>query len=149
MKNIQAQLKILDNYVKEYSMSVDTKIPENSNLNIEGGLGFRIINITKNDDENYIGEIELINKIEIYLEKEKVGKIDIIIGAIFECSKDMKETEVKNMLKFNAAPTLYSIMRAYINANTSLSNMPTINIPMINFVEFFKNSTIRENKEID
>lgn len=145
MKNIQAQLKILDNYVKEYSFSVDKKIPETSNLNIKGDLGFRMINITKNNGENYIGEIELINKIEIYFEEDKVGKIDIVIGAIFEGSKEMAENDIKNMLKYNAAPTLYSIMRAYINANTSLSNMPTINIPMINFVEFFKNSTEKKS----
>ena len=54
------------------------------------------------------------------------------------------ENVFEKMLKLNGATTLSNIMRAYVISNTSLSGMPTIVIPLINFVEFFK---IREDKK--
>ena len=104
-------------------------------------MGFGIIHITKKD--SLIGEIELANEIELVIDKKVVGKIHIVMGALFEGSLDI-EKDFEKMLKLNGATTLSNIMRAYVISNTSLSGMPTIIIPLINFVEFFKN---RENKK--
>ena len=58
---------------------------------------------------------------------------------------DKIEKDFENMLKINGATTLSHLMRAYVATNTSLSGMQTIMLPLINFVEFFKESK-KENK---
>ena len=64
--------------------------------------------------------------------------------ALFSGNKEIEKEKFEEMLKYNGASTLSQIIRAYIITNTSLSGMPTINLPMINFVEFFKKA---ENKQ--
>lgn len=50
------------------------------------------------------------------------------------------------MLKINGATTLSHFTRTYVQAVTSLSGMPTIITPMMNFVEFFKNEEDKIDK---
>lgn len=141
MENIKAKFQLLDSYVKSYSLNLSRKIQSNENIEVNGKMGFGIIHITKKD--SLIGEIELANEIELVIDKNVVGKIHIVMGALFEGSLDI-EKDFEKMLKLNGATTLSNIMRAYVISNTSLSGMPTIVIPLINFVEFFK---IREDKK--
>ena len=56
--------------------------------------------------------------------------------------ENLKE-RFENMLKINGATTLSNFIRTYIHTTTSMSGMPPIITPMINFVEFFK----EENRE--
>lgn len=137
MENIKAKLQLLDNYTKEYSLEVKRKIQNNEDIEVNGQISFGIINITK--ENNLMGEVELVNDIDLVVKGEKVGKIHIVMGALFEGELEI-EKEFEKMLQINGATTLSQLMRAYVMSNTSLSGMPTIIIPLINFVEFFKNA---------
>lgn len=140
MENIKAKLQLLDNYTKEYSLEVKRKIQNNEDIEVNGQISFGIINITK--ENNLMGEVELVNDIDLVVKGEKVGKIHIVMGALFEGELEI-EKEFEKMLQINGATTLSQLMRAYVMSNTSLSGMPTIIIPLINFVEFFKNAKER------
>lgn len=78
-------------------------------------------------------------------ETRKQGKIHIAMGALFEGELEI-EKDFEKMLQINGATTLSHLMRTYIITNTALSGMPTITLPMINFVEFFKNAKDSKNK---
>lgn len=139
MGTIKAKFQLLDNYVKEYSLKVNRKIQNNEEMEIDGKISFKIININKNENKRIIGEIELANEIELIIKGEHIGKINIVMGALFEGDIEI-EKDFEDMLKINGATTLSHLMRAYVSTNTSLSGMQTIMLPLINFAEFFKNS---------
>lgn len=137
MENVQAQFQMLDNYVKECTLKCSNKIPIGKKIDINGKVEFRIINISEAED-NLIGEIELTNDLDLTTEQEQKAQIRIIMGGLFKYTNKNEKEEFEKMLKYNGAPTLYQFMRSYIHTNTSLGGMPPIIIPMINFVEFFK-----------
>ena len=145
MKNIKAKMQFLDNYVKEYERKVNGKIDMNTLLNLNCSLGFGIIKIEENET-NKIGQIQIAYDVKLLKEKEEkeIGKIHLVMEALFEGDKELSNEQFEKMLKYNGAPTLSQIARAYIIANTSLNGMPVINIPMINFAEFFENSNKKE-----
>ena len=145
MKEVQAQFQLLDNYVKEYSLKINNKIPENSNLNINGQIGFRIINITEQED-GLIGEIELVNNLDITIEEENKAQIKIIMRGLFKYTNKEEKDKFEEMLKINGATTLSHLIRAYIHSNTALSGMPNIITPMVNFIQFFKDNENNTNK---
>ena len=137
MKNVQAQFQMLDSYVKEYSLNTISKLSSSMDINVNGEVQFRIVNITE-EDEELIGEIELTNNLDLIVEEETKAQINITMCGLFKyANKDEKE-KFENMLKINGATTLSNFIRTYIHTNTSISGMPSIITPMINFVEFFK-----------
>lgn len=141
MKNIKAKMQFLDNYVKEYEIKVEGKIDINTILNLNCSLGFGIVKIEKNET-NKIGQIQMVYDIKLLKESDnnEVGKIHLVMEALFEGEKELTSEQFEKMLKYNGAPILSQIMRAYIISNTSLNGMPVINIPIINFIEFFENN---------
>lgn len=145
MSNIKAKIQLLDKYVKEYQMILKGKIDETSETEISCSLGFGIVNIQE-EEKNKIGQIQMDYDIQLIKEKEEIGTIHLDIQALFEGEEGMSKKEFEEMLKYNGAATLSQIARAYIISNTSLSGMPTINLPMLNFVEFFEDSETGERK---
>lgn len=137
MKNVQAQFQMLDSYVKEYRLKTNCKLSNYMNIDVIGDVQFRIIDITEKDDE-LIGEIELTNNLNLTVEDEIKAKIKIIMGGLFKYNEKSERKKFEEMLKINGATTLSNFIRTYIHTNTSMSGMPTIITPMINFVEFFK-----------
>ena len=142
MENIKAKFQLLDNYVKKYSIELNRKIQNNEEIEINGKIRFGIVNVNK--EENLIGEIELANEIDLLIDEKNVGKINIVMGALFEGELEIEE-QFEEMLKLNGATTLSNLMRAYVASNTALSGMPTIILPLINFVEFFKKDKKENN----
>ena len=51
----QADFQLMDNYISDFSLKVFRKIRNDSELTINGSIGFGIININEND---MIGQIE-------------------------------------------------------------------------------------------
>lgn len=137
MKNVQAHLQMLDSYVKEYNLNTNSKIAKDTNINANGEVQFRIVNITEKNNM-LIGEIELINKLDLFVEDEMKGQIKIVMGGLFSYDDINKKEDFEEMLKINGSTTLSNFIRTYIYTNTSISGMPAIITPMINFVEFFK-----------
>ena len=142
MKNIQAQFQMLDNYVKEYSLKTSGKITENMDTKINGQIGFGIVRITTKEDR-LIGEIELSNTLEIISKEKSLAQIQIVMRGLFSGDAKLKKSDFEEMLKINGATTLSHLIRAYIHTNTAISGMPNIIVPMINFVQFFKQSEIK------
>ena len=142
MKKVQAQFQMLDSYVKEYNLKVITKLTESMDINVNGNVEFRIINITE-DDNSLIGEIELKNGLDLVVENEIKAQIKIVMRGLFKYTNKDEKEKFENMLKINGATTLSHFIRTYIHTNTAISGMPNIITPMINFVEFFK----EENKK--
>lgn len=137
MKEVNAKFQLLDNYIKKYVLNVEKRIPENSDIDINGQIGFSVINISEEDNE-FIGEIELDNTIDLIENDVIQGRIEIQMGALFSAEKEIGKEKFEEMLKINGATTLSHLTRAYITANTALSSMPTIMMPLINFMEFFE-----------
>lgn len=134
---VQADLQLIDNYISEFSLNVYNKIDNKKDLDINANIGFRIVNI---DEKELIGQIELKYIIDIIDNGEKVAKIIMVMNALFEGNENINKEKFEQMLKINGATTLSHLCRAYINSATSLSGMPTITMPLINFCEFFKNA---------
>ena len=134
---IQASFQLQDSFVKDFNIHVNEKFEKQQEMKISGQLGFRIINIKK-DKEKYIGEIELINDIKVGVEETEKASIHIsMIGLFVESGKTSKE-QFERMLKINGATTLSHLIRSYVYTATGLANIPPIITPMVNFVEFFK-----------
>lgn len=146
MEKGQAEFQMLDNYVKEYSIRISEKIPENEIVDFNGKIGFILVNVEKKDEE-WIGEIEVLNDIEIFVKKEKKGEIHISMGGLFSGEKQLQQDKFEEMLKINGSATLSQFIRTYIHANTSLSGMPSIRMPMINFIDLFSNEKKKNNRE--
>ena len=123
---VQANFQLMDNYISEFSLNV-----------------FKKINI---EEKDLIGQIELKYNIDITENEEKVSEIIIVMNALFKGIGDIDKGNFEQMLKINGATTLSHLCRAYINSATSLSGMPPITMPLINFYEFFKNA--KEESEI-
>ena len=142
---IQASFQLQDSFVKDFNIHVLEKFDKQSELNIAGQLGFRVINIRK-EKENYIGEIELINDLKISLQKKEKATIHIsMIGLFVESGKTTKD-KFEQMLKVNGATTISHLIRAYVYSATGLAGIPQITTPMMNFVEFFENAKKEENE---
>lgn len=145
-KNVQALFQLQDSFVKEFNINTIKKIDNKENLNISGQLGFKINNI-RDEKNNFIGQIELINDLKIMLKNEEYGNIHISMVGLFVGVKsdEYDKCRFEEMLKYNGATTLSHLIRAYVYTVTGLSGMPQISTPMINFIEFFKNA--KEIKE--
>lgn len=142
MKSVQAQFQMLDSYVKEYNLKSVTKLSESMDINIDGHVEFRIVNISESED-SLIGEIELSNKLDLTVDEELRAQINITMGGLFKYDNKDEKEKFEQMLKLNGATALSHFIRTYIHTNTAMSGMPSIITPMNNFVEFFKD----ENNE--
>lgn len=137
MENVQAQFQMLDNYVKEFVLKCDNKIPNNLDIEANGKVEFRIINISEMKDY-LIGEVELKNDLDLKTEKGLNANIKIVMGGLFKYTNKEDKDGFEKMLKYNGAPTLSQFIRSYIHTTTAIGGMTPIITPMINFIEFFK-----------
>lgn len=144
-KNVQAQFQMLDSYVDEVSINILEKMDSAKDMNINGRVGFGILNIQKNNNE-MIGQIKLINDMKVLYKGEEKGKIHISMIGLFKIEGEFTEEQFLQMLQFNGAPTLAHLIRAYVYSITGLGGIPSITTPMINFVKFFENAESTEEK---
>lgn len=149
-KNVQALFQLQDSYVKDFELHTIKKIDGMENININGQLGFRILNI-KEDKENFIGQIELINDLKVSIKEEEYSNIHISMYGLFlgKKTENYDKNKFEQMLKLNGATTLSHLIRAYVYSITGLSGMPQVNTPMINFVEFFKSAEEEKPNELE
>ena len=97
----------------------------------------------RESENKFIGQIKMIYDISLLVKDEKIGKIHLEEEGLFDGNKELGKEKFEEMLKYNGASTLSQIARAYIISNTALSGMPTIKLPLVNFVEFFNNATTK------
>ena len=118
------------------------EITENMDTKINGQIEFGIVKITTKEDM-LIGEIELSNTLEIISKEKSLAQIQIVMRGLFSGDVKLEKSDFEEMLKINGATTLSHLIRSYIHTNTAISGMPNIIVPMINFVQFFKENEIK------
>ena len=134
---MEAKMQMIDVYVTNYSFEVKNKFSSNKGLNLDGKLNYRQLSQKEKENKKYI-ELEVQNDIILKdkcKEDEEFGKISITIVGVFSFDKTISIEETNKLLSINAVAILYQQIRAYISANTSLSNsVPNILIPILNLV---------------
>ena len=134
---MEAKMQMIDAYVTKYSFDVKNKFSSNRGLNLDGKLNYRQLSQKEKENKKYI-ELEVQNDIILKdkcKEDEEFGKISITIVGVFSFDKTISIEETNKLLSINAVAILYQQIRAYISANTSLSNsVPNILIPILNLV---------------
>lgn len=134
---MEAKMQMIDAYVTKYSFDVKNKFSSNKGLNLDGKLNYRQLSQKEKENKKYI-ELEVQNDIILKdkcKEDEEFGKISITIVGVFSFDKTISIEETNKLLSINAVAILYQQIRAYISANTSLSNsVPNILIPILNLV---------------
>lgn len=134
--NIKSNFQFIDSYITHSSMDIINrkKIESTLELNIES----RISEIKKKDNK-LSAEMRLKNNI-IVREKntnKELTKIEVEMAGIF-LANDMKEEEFIRYMKYSGAPLLSQSIRSYVMTITSLAGINMIRIPLINYIEFFK-----------
>ena len=144
MENNDKHFQLTDNYVKTYEMNLNEKIPENAIIDLDCRLSVTIVKIEENE-ELKIGQLDMDYFIQLRDNERNLGTIHLIVQALFSISNRVKNEDFEKLIKYKGAPMLSQIVRAYVISNTALSGMPTIKLPMFNFVEFFEKAE-KENK---
>lgn len=138
MKDMKANIQLMDNYVKEYNFNLKERITETTGIILGCNIVFEINNIREEENEK-IAQVAIEYNIDMNKkENNKIGKIHIIMQALFSINKELEESEIEAKLKYEGAPILYQLALVYINANTALSGIPAIKPPLIDFKQFFK-----------
>ena len=134
--NIKSQFQFIDSYITKSIMNINNRKKTESvlELNIES----KISEIKKNDNE-LSAEMRLKNYIIIRDKKNQNELINIEVemaGVFF--AKDLKEEDFIKYMKYSGAPLLSQSIRSYVMTITALSGIDMIRLPLINYVEFFK-----------
>ena len=144
MENNVKHFQLTDNYIKTYQLNLNEKIPENAVIDFDCKISVTIVKIETKDNLK-IGQLDMNYFIQLRNKERNLGNINLIVQALFSISNRVKNEDFEKLIKYKGAPMLSQIVRAYIISNTALSGMPTIRIPMVNFVEFFEKAE-KENK---
>ena len=144
MENNDKHFQLTDNYVKTYEMNLNEKIPENAIIDLDCRLSVTIVKIEENEDLK-IGQLDMDYFIQLRDNERNLGTIHLIVQALFSISNRVKNEDFEKLIKYKGAPMLSQIVRAYVISNTALSGMPTIKLPMFNFVEFFEKAEKENN----
>lgn len=144
MENNAKHFQLTDNYIKTYQLNLNEKIPENAVIDFDCKISVTIVKIETKGDLK-IGQLDMNYFIQLRDKERNLGNINLIVQALFSISNRVKNEDFEKLIKYKGAPMLSQIVRAYITSNTALSGMPTIKIPMVNFVEFFQKAE-KENK---
>lgn len=138
MEKLITDLQLLDNYVSKCNIDIFNKISHSAEMNIDVNVGFCIVNI---DEENSIGQIELTYDIDARVKDKKAATISLVMNALFHTSNNLDKKDFEKLLKYNAAPILSNLCIVYISSITALSGISAINLPIIDFNDFFSNTT--------
>lgn len=144
MDKIQTKIRMIDNFVKKYSLELENRMPANVPAKYNANIGFSIRKIVEGSNNDYVGQVMLSNKLDITSEKTK-GTLFIEMEGLFSGPKSWGREEFEKRLKVEGATILNHYIRTYIHATTALSNMPIVHTPIIDFEDFFKNVDKKKN----
>lgn len=144
MEKIQTKIRMIDNFVKKYSLDLENRMPANVPAKYNANIGFSIRKIVEGSNNDYVGQVMLSNKLDITSEKTK-GTLFIEMEGLFSGPKSWGREEFERRLKVEGATILNHYIRTYIHATTALSNMPIVHTPIIDFEDFFKNVDKKKN----
>ena len=134
---IMSDFQFIDNYIKSSNIKIHNKNIKSSTLDL--GVEVKISDV-KEDKNEISAELILKNIVKIK-SKEKENllvEIDVEMAGIFK-AHNMDERRFIKFMKFSGTPIISQLIRGYIMNISSLGGIDTIRIPLINYVEFFKN----------
>lgn len=144
---IMSEFQFIDSYIKNSNIKIYNRNIKNSKLEL--GVEVNISEIKENNDE-LSAELRLKNIIKIRNQNEDVlVEIEVEMAGIFK-AHNMKNDKFMKFMKFSGTPIISQSIRSYVMNISALSGVDTIRIPLINYVEFFKNNdeNIEKNKEV-
>lgn len=129
---IMADFQFLNNKIIEFSINNSPLKTKEKEIKVSYNMDYEIV-ICNEVEDGYIGIIDFIVDLTGKIEESEAFKIHLKIRGNFIGSKNnLSMDKFKEMLEVNGTATLSQITRAYITSVTSLSGMPTINLPMAN-----------------
>ena len=144
MENNDKRFQLTDYYIKNYELNLNEKIPENAIIDFDCTLSVSIVKMEEKGDKK-ISQLDMDYLVTLRAKEVKLGSIHLVVQALFSIGSEVGKEDYEKLIKFKGAPMVSQIVRAYIISNTALSGMPTIRIPMFNFVEVFEKGTKKEN----
>lgn len=138
MENMKANIQLVDNYIKEYSLNLKKRIVENTKIQLGVSITFEVVNIREEED-NKVAQVNMEYNLDLIEdEKSNIGKIHLVMQALFIAEKNLANEKIEEKLKYEGAPLLAQLISSYIMANTALSDIQIIKLPLIDFKKFFK-----------
>lgn len=135
---IMSDFQFIDSYIKSSNMKIHNKNVKDSTLEL--GVEVKISDV-KEDKNEFSAELRLKNIVKIN-NKEKENllvEIDVEMAGIFK-GHNMDKEKFIQFMKFSGTPIISQSIRSYIMNLSALGGIDTIRIPLINYVEFFKNN---------
>lgn len=139
---IESDFQFIDSYIRNSNLEIFNRNIDDSKLNLSVKVKFSNIRKEKNE---LTAELRLKNIVKIIgKDKENVCvQIEVEMAGIFK-GHNMDNEKFMHYMKYSGTPIISQLIRSYIMNITALSGINTIRIPLINYVEFFK-----ENNKID
>ena len=142
MNNCEANFQMLNYYISNSTFEVINNTIKNEKLNLNIQVNFS--NLI--EDENGIrAELILKNIINVTDNNDNLKVvINIEIRGVFN-GKNMDDNTFMEYMKHSGTPVLSQYIRSYVSSISALSGIEIVNLPLINYVEFFKNAKITQN----
>lgn len=137
---IISDFQFIDSYIKNSNMKIHNKNINNSKLELGVEVNFSDI---KEHNGEFSAELRLKNVVKIKSKETEdvLVEIDVEMAGIFKGHNIDKEKFIQFM-KFSGAPIISQAIRSYIMNLSALGGIDTIRVPLINYVEFFKNNEV-------
>lgn len=143
-KNIMSDFQFIDSYIKSTNFKIHNRNIKNSKLE----LGIEVnISELKEINEELSAELRLKNLVKINNNTgELLVEIEVEMAGIFK-AHNMNKDKFIQFMKFSGTPIISQAIRSYIMNISALGGIDTIRIPLINYVEFFKNNDGKKDNE--
>lgn len=129
---IMADFQFLNNKVIEFSIENNLLNIKDKVIKVDFDMDYDIVSCNEVED-GYLGVVDFIVNSIGKIEESESFKIHLKMrGNFIGFKRNLNMDKFKEMLEVNGAATLSQISRAYITSTTSLSGMPSINLPMVN-----------------
>lgn len=129
---IMADFQFLNNKVIEFTIENSLLNIKDKVIKVDFDMDYDIVSCNEVED-GYLGVVDFIVNSIGKIEESESFKIHLKMrGNFIGFKRNLNMDKFKEMLEVNGAATLSQISRAYITSTTSLSGMPSINLPMVN-----------------
>lgn len=135
---IKSNFQFVDNYVRSSKMKVFNRNIKDSILEL--GIEVKISDV-KREKNMLSAELRLKNLVKICDKDSKrmLIEIEIEMAGIFK-GENMEEKKFIEFIKYSGTPIISQAIRSYVMNISAIGGIDTIRLPLINFVEFYKNN---------
>ena len=129
---IMADFQFLNSKVIEFTIENRLLNIKDKVIKVDFDMDYDIVSCNEVED-GYLGVVDFIVNSIGKIEESESFKIHLKMrGNFIGLKRNLNMDKFKEMLEVNGTATLSQISRAYITSTTSLSGMPSINLPMVN-----------------